>query len=349
MDTTLQVANLQALAQRASGFDPAERVNYLGASEVGRCLRQIVWQRLNPDANTRDGKALTSMMRGRVFENEAIQILRLEGRILRQTGNRQTLVQLGFLGAHCDAWDADPDGIPHALEVKCPGQWGFKAWKENGLPVYIVDQAIAQAGLTHSPYTEVVVFNADDMSQRFTVEVPANAERFEELMDRAASVMACLHANELDGSTTNNFPGEPERGYCDGCPISASCLERKGGATTIAAGSTVTGQDITWLLDMEVAMEELATAEKEAAICEAYQERLDAAKAKVKGLLLASMEARGTDSAEYSNASGKVTLARTSRSSIDSKRLKAEKPEVFKDYTTTATTDTLRVAMKKEA
>lgn len=338
---------LNALAQRASGFDPADRANYIGASEVGRCQRLIKWQRMNPEVNTRDGKALTSMLRGRVFENEAIQLLRMEGRVLRQTGANQTLVQMGFLGAHTDGWDADPEGIPHPIEVKCPGQWGFKSWKENGLPLPIVDQAIAQAGLTNAPYTEVVVFNADDMSQRFTVEVAFDPERYETLQLRAAALMASIHADQIDGSCTLPFPGEPERGYCDSCPISASCQERKAGAASFAAGRTTSSQDITWLLDMETAVEELATAECEARAFDAYFERVDAAKAKVKGLLLPALEANG-GSAEYTNGFGKVSLTRADRTSIDSKRLKAEQPQVFKDYTTTTTTDTLRVALKKE-
>jgi len=81
-----------------------DRTQYIGASEVGSCLRHVVSSKLYPEPF--DQASMGRMLAGRAMENEVVQLVRLalNGR-LRNTGRVQLDLHHPKLPFH-----AHPDG-----------------------------------------------------------------------------------------------------------------------------------------------------------------------------------------------------------------------------------------------
>lgn len=111
----------------------ADRRSYIGASEVGNCLRRVVASKLTPD--TLDSASMGRMLAGRVMENEVVQLVRiaLNGH-LRNTGRNQLEMihpELPF-HAHPDGRIVGDEG-DGVLEVKTASATVFKRYQSEGL------------------------------------------------------------------------------------------------------------------------------------------------------------------------------------------------------------------------
>lgn len=243
----------EALAHRfESGKEFPDRPNYVGASEVGYCIRSVVHRKVEDEKIT-DPAAMGRMNAGRVMEGEVVAMVRyLFDRQLERTGYRQVeLVDPDSpLRAHPDGlfrpfvaqdgpWvtlsidgklvtiDALPG--PGVLEIKSAGGHLVRAWSRRGITnLAYPDQAQVQMGLSGRLWCILVVVSREDLSQATPFFVPFDENRFRELQQRARVIMG--HAAAARAAIANgedplpHYPaGEPDRGYCSSCPIADTC------------------------------------------------------------------------------------------------------------------------------
>ena len=199
-----------------------DRSQYIGASEIGSCLRRVVLSKLNPEPF--DLASMGRMIAGKAMENEVVQLVRitLNGR-LRNTGR----VQLDLchptlpFHAHPDGriiggFDGlDGDGV---LEVKTASASTFKRFQSDGLPQNYQDQVQAQMGLAGLTWALLVLVSRENLAEMTTFTIRFDPEHYAELEVRATKA-----ANALKNNIQNDLPGEPERGFCHTCPYSGNC------------------------------------------------------------------------------------------------------------------------------
>jgi len=329
----MQIALQSRLEQNARLGD---RTKYIGASEIGSCLRRVVLSKLNPEPF--DQASMGRMLAGKAMENEVVQLVRiaLNGR-LRNTGR----AQLEFkhptipLVAHPDGTvlagiaGLDGDGV---LEVKTAGAATFKRYQNNGLPTQYLDQVQAQMGLSPGlTWALVVLVSRENLAEMTTFTVRFDPEHYAQLEGRAARAMDILTYN-----IRNELPGEPERGFCHTCPYAVNCgvfldLRKAGESGEVAEVVR---------LQLECQMEELNTLERE---LEPIQERTTALRELIKttlsGYLINRVVLDG----------GVLQMVTSTRTSFDSKALLRDAPEIHARYLKTATFTNLRVTASKGA
>jgi len=312
-----------------------DRTKYIGASEIGSCLRRVVLSKLYPEPF--DRASMGRMLAGKAMENEVVQLVRiaLNGR-LRNTGR----AQLEFkhltlpLVAHPDgtvlggiAWQ-DGDGI---LEVKTAGAATFKRYQNDGLPTQYLDQVQAQMGLSGFMWALLVLVSRENLSEMTTFTIQFDPEHYARLEVRAARAMDVSTYN-----IQNDLPGEPERGFCHTCPYAANCTAfqclRKAGESGEVAEVV--------RLQLECQMDELTTLERE---LEPLQDRTAELRDQIKATLSAYLINRVVLDG------GVLQMVTSTRTSFDSKSLLRDTPDLYARYLKTATFTNLRVTTSKGA
>ena len=300
-----------------------DRRSYVGASEVGSCLRKVVASKLTPEPF--DTPSMGRMLAGKAMENEVVQLVRLAlNGSLRNTGRNQMEAvhpELPFY-AHPDGRivGEDGDGI---LEVKTASTALFKRYSKDGLPQSYIDQVQTQLGLSGLSWGLVVLVSRENLAEVETFRIPYSPVSFEHLVERARTASEAMKLGFLPS-------GEPERGYCFSCPFAKDCPEHQAQRKALSDGEL---PDVK-RLELECQLEELAGLESD---LEPMQERVTELRNRLKDHLLDSGIGR------VALEGGTVQLIASSRTSLDGKTLQREAPEVYQRYLRTTTFSTLRV------
>ena len=300
-----------------------DRRSYIGASEVGSCLRKVVASKLTPEPF--DQASMGRMLAGKAMENEVVQLVRLAlNGSLRNTGRNQMDVvhpELPF-HAHPDGRivGEDGDGI---LEVKTASAALFKRYSKDGLPQSYLDQVQAQLGLSGLSWGLVVLVSRENLAEVETFRIPYSPVSFEHLVERARTASEAMKLGFLPS-------GEPERGHCYSCPYAKDCPEHQAQRKALCDGAV---SDVT-KLEWDCIIEELSGLESD---LEPMQERVTELWNRLKDHLLESGLGR------VALDGGTVQLIASSRTNLDGKALQRDAPEVYERYLRTNTFSTLRV------
>jgi len=312
-----------------------DRSQYIGASEIGSCLRRIVSSKLYPEPF--DQASMGRMLAGKAMENEVVQLIRvaLNGR-LRNTGRVQLDLNHPTLPFHAHpdgrimgGFDGlDGDGV---LEVKTASNSTFKRFQNDGLPQNYLDQVQAQMGLSGLTWALVVLVSRENLAEMTSFTIRFDSEHYGRLETRAVLAATALQ----DPDFLSQLAGDPERGFCHTCPYSAQCgifqAQRE-------AGKRGEIPEVT-RLQLECQLEELASLE---AIAEPAQERITELRDQVK----VALQMSGASKVLLEN--GIVQIVESSRTSFDSKTLQREAPDIYSRFQKTAMFSTLRINYKGE-
>jgi CRISPR-associated exonuclease Cas4 len=299
------------------------RRSYVGASEIGSCLRKVVAAKLTPGPF--DAASMGRMLAGRAMENEVVQLVRLAllGS-LRNTGRNQLELEHPELPfrAHPDGRIIGDtgDGI---LEVKTASAILFKQFKADGLPQAYLDQVQAQLGLAGLSWGLVVLVSRENLAEVETIQIPFDPLSYECLVDRARTAAEALRLACLPS-------GEPGRGGCHGCPFAEECPEHQAQRKALSDGQL---PDVT-CLELEYELEELAGLESD---LEPIQRRISELRDRLKAHLLE------TGLSRVQLEGGTVQLISSTRDSLDGKALQRDSPEVYQRYLRSSHFSTLRV------
>lgn len=304
------------------------RQTYLGASEVGGCLRYSVAKKLTPESF--DALSMGRMLAGRAMENEVVQLVRmaLNGR-LRNTGRNQLEVQDSTLPfkAHPDGRimgdNGDGDGV---LEVKTASAAVFKRYQSEGLPQQYIEQVQAQLGLAGLHWGLVVLVSRENLAEMATFPIQFNPVTYSNLLTRAKTWHEAMICGDLPD-------GEPNRGYCYNCPFSSNCPQH------LAQRKAVSEGDFPELarLELECHTEELAGIESQ---LDPLQQRSTELRERIKSTL----HDLGADRVSLTGAT--VSIVGSSRTSFDSKAFQREAPDMYQRFMKTSTFSTLRVTFR---
>jgi len=327
-------AAFDAIERQAPGAELREK--YVGASEVGACMRKVVHDRLHgPSHGTRE-KAL--MDTGSVLEAQSIKLLRAgaKGWEIKSTGHRQEefVSPYGPLFSHPDAiLKHIQTGTVWCCDVKRPNSWVLSRIA-SGEPIrpQWYDQAIAQAGTARdcgvmAEGTFLFIQANNDPTNFHIAKITFDEDRYLHLLSRATTIMEHVANATLPD-------GEPERGYCSSCAIRRECpaytlkLNLEGrGATDGLPAETYT--EIAGLLS------ELKEAETQLKPLEETVERL---RTKLRGLMAEA------GPGVYDFFGDKVSCSLVSKVTFDSKAFKKDYPELFSQYSKNADTFMVKVS-----
>lgn len=331
MQTSTPINLTSALKSRIE-INPRQspRHAYIGASEVGLCLRSVVaGKHVRPDL---DSASMGRMLAGRALENEIVQLVRAGlGSRLRDTGRVQREYvhpELPFR-AHPDGRIVGEggDGI---LEVKTASAATFRKYQADGLPQHYHDQVQAQMGLTGLQWGTVVLVSRENLAELVTFPVTFDPEHYRRLEQRAAQAAPYLQKQ-------NCLPdGEPDRGFCFNCPFASDCPQHQ--ALRKAGESGEVAEVVR--LQLECQLEELVALERE---LDPIQERASELREQIKTTLSSYLINRVV------LEGGVLQMVTSSRTSFDSKALLRDAPEIHARYMKTATFTNLRVTASKGA
>ena len=310
-----------------------DRTNYIGASEVGLCLRRVVSSKLFPEPS--DQASMGRMLAGKAMENEVIQLVRiaLNGR-LRNTGRVQLDLKHPTLPFHAHpdgrltgGFDGlDGDGV---LEVKTASASTFKRYQSDGLPQTYLDQVQAQMGLSGLTWALLVLVSRENLADQTTFTIRFNPEHYARLEERAARAIRVLTQNNI----LEELSGEPDRGFCYSCPYSRNC---ESFSALREAGQRGEIPEVT-RLQLECQLEELSSLES---MSGPMQDRISELRDQVKTALL------NTGASRVVLDNGTVQMVESSRTSFDSKSLQREAPDLYSRFQKTSTFSTLRINLK---
>lgn len=329
-ETLLPIHLHEALQSRLeSNTRLPNRQQYLGASEVGNCLRYSVAKKLTPESF--DAPSMGRMLAGRAMENEVVQLVRmaLNGR-LRNTGRNQLEVQDSTLPfkAHPDGrimGDADEDG-DGVLEVKTASAAVFKKYQSEGLPQQYIEQVQAQLGLAGLHWGLVVLVSRENLAEMSTFAVKFDPAIYSNLLTRAKAWHEAMICGDLPD-------GEPNRGYCYNCPFSSSCPQYMAQRKSVSEGNFPELAR----LELECHVEELAGLES---ALDPLQQRSTELRERIKNTL----HDLGADRVSLAGAT--VSIVGSSRTSFDSKSFQREAPDMYQRFLKTSTFSTLRVTFR---
>jgi len=311
-----------------------DRAHYIGASEVGSCLRRVVSSKLYPEPF--DQASMGRMLAGRAMENEVVQLVRiaLNGR-LRNTGRVQLDLQHPALPfrAHPDGriiGDAMAgDGV---LEVKTASAATFNRYQSDGLPQNYHAQVQAQMGLSGLAWALVVLVSRENLAEMTTFTIQFDSEHYALLERRATLAATALN----DKNFLDQLAGETENGYCHTCPYSSQCSAFKSKRDAGKRGEIL---EVT-RLQLECQLDELAELESNVG---PMQDRVTELRDQVKMALFDS----GANKVLLEN--GIIQIVESSRTSFDSKALQRESPDLFNRFQKTSAFSTLRISHQGES
>lgn len=321
-------ALLHALKDRLeNGRVFTDRARYVGASEVGTCLRHLVAHKLDPMAF--DPASMGRMLAGRALENEIIQLCRhIFGGRLRETGRSQRELEHPTvpLRGHPDARILDEERGDGILEVKTASAASFKRYQDSGLPSHYLDQVQALMGLSGLRWAVVILASREDLSQVATFRLDFDPWHYAELEDRARRAGDHLAEGTLP-------EGEPDRGFCHTCPLAGQCealqIRREAGK------SGEVPEVLRAQLDAQV--EELTGLETEL-------EPMQARATELRDQIRLALDTCGAGKVSLESAT--LLLVESNRTSFDGKAFQKEAPELYYRFLKTKSFTTLRICRK---
>lgn len=180
------------LLERArSGIGSSEVSIILGLDPFGRSEADLQRKKL---AAIDDGRLLDSpdndaMLRGRLFEDDAIELWQMRaerGRAVRRVALRQDR-EVGVLLSSADRQALSSGELPTApLEAKVPGWRQFKIIEDGGLSDYMNVQGQVHSLVHGAPGTEWVVMRADPLAVR-GFWIPADEDFGDIIRERVAA------------------------------------------------------------------------------------------------------------------------------------------------------------------
>lgn len=320
---------LQAALKSRIEINPRQspRHRYMGASEVGTCLRSVVATKHHrPDL---DPASMGRMLAGKALENEVVQLVRAAlGTKLRDTGRvqREYLHPTLPFRAHPDGRIVGENG-DGVLEVKTASSSTFKRYESEGLPQHYIDQVQAQMGLSGLGWGLVVLVSRENLAELATFQVAFNPEHFRFLEGRARKAAPYLEDQSCLPA------GETDRGFCFNCPFAKDCPEHQ---ALRKAGEQGEVSEVL-RLQLECQMEELTTLEAEL-------DPLEARVTELRGQIKDTMLAYALNKVIL--RTGMAQMVTSSRTSFDSKTLQREAPDLYARYLRTATFTNLRITSK---
>ena len=225
--------------QREREAQPAR--DYLGASRLGEsCSRKLQYEyRKTPPDEPLPGKTVRIFAAGHVFEDLAIEWLRLAGFELftrRQNGHQFGFsVAGGRIRGHVDGII---NAVPAAMNLPCPMLWeckslNDKSWKDTAKrgvakskPVYAAQMSTYQAymegsipGISCNPALFTAI-NKDTAELLFEL-VPFDAALAQKVSDRAVMILKATACGEI----LPRISRDPEHFECTFCPYHERCWE----------------------------------------------------------------------------------------------------------------------------
>jgi hypothetical protein len=244
-----------ALLERFHGGKTFEdRETYVGASEVGTCLRLVAWRKLHPaESQITDPKSAGRMRAGTILENEFVQMVRLAlGGKVRETGGAQAeivvpdapmrlhpdgrilasaIADLAGHEIHVLGVDGKPmvlDALPEgdgALEIKTAASYQMRRFLREGLSLAYKDQTQCQTGSQGLKWGLLVLGSRENLEDVAVFFWHADPDAYEAAKERARRTMAAVE--KIQAGILEEQAGLPEpdteRGYCQYCPIADTC------------------------------------------------------------------------------------------------------------------------------
>jgi hypothetical protein len=200
---------------------------YLGASAIGtECLRRVQYEWMcDPTHPTRTRDIFA---RGHFFEEVSRQHLIRAGFRFAPKERLGFAAVDGLFRGHCDgilvAGPASPGlGFPCVWEHKCLGGKGWRSIERDGLEKAYTQYAgqvwLYQAYLNVTDQPALFTATNADTCERLHLLVPFNAERGQEMSDRAVTVIEATGAGALLPRVTN----DPDDWRCKMCGNRERC------------------------------------------------------------------------------------------------------------------------------
>jgi hypothetical protein len=341
----LSVEALQAaLVERHAGAKSfPDRENYVGASEVGSCMRLTAWRKLHPESNIFEPDAAGRMRAGQVMENEAVQMVRLalKGQV-RETGANQSEIALpdAPIRFHPDGrllasildplrWSRVPvllasgariylEEMPEgdgALEIKTASSHQLRRFRKDGLIPSYLGQTQVQMGGQGMTWGLSVVVSRENLADSEVFFLQADPEHFDAMKVRARRVMDVVDKIRQGVCSEDALPdGEPDRGYCSHCPIADTCPSMVTARAAAGSASVIPPDEIP---DVEALADEYLALKPE-------HERFEEVKDQLRDRLMAI----GISKAILPSGRPLSLSERQGRESADIKTLKTKFPEV---------------------
>lgn len=333
-----------ALLERHAGAkDFPGRENYVGASEVGSCLRLVVHRKLHPESNVFAPEAAGRMRAGQVMENEAVQMVRLALKgLVRETGANQTEIRFedAPLRVHPDgrllAGILDPlrwskvavllasgarvylDQIPEgdgAFEVKTASSHQLRKFRKDGLNAAYKGQTQVQMGGMGVSWGLAFVVSRENLADFEVFFLQPDPEEFSGMKERARRGMALVEKIRDGVLSEDALPsGETDRGYCSSCPIADSCPSMVAARAAAGVAAFIPPDEMP---DIEALADEFLALQPDAKRFE-----------DVKGSLKDRLEAIGIEKAILPSGRLLGMSERHGRESVDVKSLKSLFPDV---------------------
>ena len=296
------------------------RNSYFGASEVGRCGRQVVSGKLAPvpaeEMFSLPGAWKVNL--GHTLENEAVQVLRGGGVDLRETGDRQ----VEFVHPTIPHFRCHPDGkvlgpIEHeglvyegdgSLQVKSTSDYLAKSWMKDGLPEEYQIQVNSEMGLSGRAWSVFMAVWREELRGKGTLTTFSHIWmlRFDhELFCRSEAKADFMESHRLAGTLPE---GEPSK-LCQYCPISEGCEAYLNKAPVLADGDELP-EDVR--LELDVILEEMGPLQE---IWEPYDKRLTELEKRAKPLVPSNIKR------DFKFDAGLIRVGMTSRTDFDAARL----------------------------
>ena len=242
-----------ALLERHAGAkDFPDRENYVGASEVGACMRVVAHRKLHPEVHVFPAEAAGRMRAGQVLEGEIVALVRLAFKgFLRETGANQSelIVDGAPLRCHPDgrimATALDPirfskvavtlvtgsrvylDEVPTGdgtLEIKTASSHQLRRFRKEGLPLTYQDQTQVEMGAQGVSWGLCLVVSRENLSEFETFYLQADADAMAACRARATAVISVVDKIRGGILSEDGLPGgEPDRGYCSKCALADTC------------------------------------------------------------------------------------------------------------------------------
>lgn len=309
------------------------RESFIGASDSGDllnlppygCQRKMAMGKLGyePDFDLGD-KA--EIRRGKRLED--IAVMYYMQKTLRTTRLATMVIdkEIPHLAVNMDRIVLDPkrgDKDPGYLEIKVVGRESFFKIKKEGLPEAYITQTQFGLAVAKFNWGSFGIYWPDG-DELLYWDFEANKKLGESLREKGDDFFSFHIAGNI---LPEALPfGSPQ---CNGCQFAQQCPS--GGYVAPAAGKDIT--PFPALLEVARSFCEF----------EAYDKEIEGG---CEDLRAQIMDAVKSQAGKYDTGEHIIAISHASRSSIDSKRLAEEKPEIFKEYQTKSTFP--RVAVKRK-
>jgi hypothetical protein len=233
------------------------RSEYVGASEVGTCMRLVAYRKLNPEPEDFPPKMAAILELGHLIED--LNVRRLKAILeesgagtLDHTGSDQLFLmdKESPLACHPDGLFNLKDGFPEGgwatdhqgkamvfnrltfpntasgkgvFEGKSTDSEKLKKWQRFGLPAHYYDQGQANMGLTGTSWCYLLVTNRLDLTENAGFIFQFNPARFEIIRERATTIMDHVKKGTLPKGEASRAPWS---NGCSKCPVYKDCAQR---------------------------------------------------------------------------------------------------------------------------